>query len=205
MVSRPDPAVFDLLCHRYGDGPATGSQIQDPEGRLFQRVPFGSHDFAGLLHKQLCFRPWDKDPRVDNKFDRPELLDACYILQGLSTKPSSNQVSKAGYFVFVEGFVEAEIETNTVNAKLVREKNLCVEAGILDLFLRKIIGKALKKANELDTDEPKLVWPKPEEVRRQNSKKGYPVQEEKHFVRRGKMKRSTPGSYPVEEEVIERQ
>jgi len=29
-----------------------------------------------------------------------------------------------------------------------------------DQFLRSLVGKALKKANELDTDEPKLVWPK---------------------------------------------
>ena len=33
-------------------------------------------------------------------------------------------------------------------------------------FLRKIIKKALKKANELDVDEPKLVWPTEEEIER---------------------------------------
>ena len=39
-------------------------------------------------------------------------------------------------------------------------------------FLEKISNEALEKANELDTNEPKLVWPKPEEVRYQ---KPYPV------------------------------
>lgn len=37
-------------------------------------------------------------------------------------------------------------------------------------FLEKLAKEALEKANELDVDEPKLVWPKPEEVRYQKPK-----------------------------------
>ena len=37
-------------------------------------------------------------------------------------------------------------------------------------FLEKIAKEALEKANEMDVDEPKLVWPKPEEVRYQKPK-----------------------------------
>ena len=36
-------------------------------------------------------------------------------------------------------------------------------------FLEKISNEALEKANELDTDEPKLVWPTLEEVTYQGS------------------------------------
>ena len=37
-------------------------------------------------------------------------------------------------------------------------------------FLEKLAKRAVKKANEMDVDEPKLVWPKPEEVRCQKAK-----------------------------------
>ena len=37
-------------------------------------------------------------------------------------------------------------------------------------FLEKITKEALEKANEMDVDEPKLVWPEPEEVRYQKPK-----------------------------------
>ena len=36
-------------------------------------------------------------------------------------------------------------------------------------FLEKLAKKALEKANELDVDEPKLVWPTLEEVTYQRS------------------------------------
>ncbi len=38
-------------------------------------------------------------------------------------------------------------------------------------FLEKLAKKAVKKANEMDVDKPKLVWPKPEEVRYLKPKK----------------------------------
>jgi hypothetical protein len=66
-------------------------------------------------------------------------------------------------------------------------------------FLEKLAREALKKANIVDTGEPKLVWPKPEEVRCQ---KPYPVPKEGLVVPKGEMKQSSPKSYPIEQEVI---
>lgn len=66
-------------------------------------------------------------------------------------------------------------------------------------FLEKLAKKALEKANEMDVDEPKLVWPKSEEVRYQ---KPYPVPKEGLVMPKGEMKQSSPKSYPIEQEVI---
>ena len=66
-------------------------------------------------------------------------------------------------------------------------------------FLEKVSKKALEKANELDTDEPKLIWQKPKEVRYQ---KPYPVPKEGLIMPKEEMKQSSPKSYPIEQEVI---
>ena len=61
-------------------------------------------------------------------------------------------------------------------------------------FWEKPAREALKKANELDTDEPK-----PEEVRYQ---KPYPVQKEGLIIPKRIFKQSSPKLYPIEQEVI---